>query len=84
MLPIDVASAASLWELAIKRGLGRSELLVDARLLRCGLQDNGYSELPIKSERAVFIDSWPSVHNDQFDRLLVSGQRRGQFAAAGR
>ena len=33
-------SAASLWEVAIKRGLGRHDFKVDARLLRRGLLDN--------------------------------------------
>ena len=46
-------SAASLWEIAIKSGLGRADFQVDARLLRRGLLDNGYSELPIRSEHAV-------------------------------
>ena len=40
-------SAASLWEIAIKRGLGREDFQVDARLLRRGLLDNGYQELAI-------------------------------------
>jgi PIN domain nuclease of toxin-antitoxin system len=40
-------SAASLWEIIIKSGLGRTDFHVDARLLRRGLLDNGYSELPI-------------------------------------
>ena len=65
-------SAASLWEIAIKRGLGRSDFQVDARLLRRGLLDNGYSELTIKSEHAVFIDSLPGIHKDPFDRMLVA------------
>jgi PIN domain nuclease of toxin-antitoxin system len=42
-------SAASLWEIVIKRGLGREDFKVDARLPRRGLLDNGYSELPIAS-----------------------------------
>ncbi|TPQ28701.1 type II toxin-antitoxin system VapC family toxin [Methylomonas koyamae] len=67
-----VFSAASLWEIGIKRGLGRSDFLVDARLLRRGLLDNGYNELPIKSEHAVFIDSLPAIHKDPFDRMLVA------------
>ena len=46
-------SAASLWEVAIKRGLGRDDFQVDARLLRRGLLDNGYSELPIVSDHVV-------------------------------
>jgi PIN domain nuclease of toxin-antitoxin system len=65
-------SAASLWEIAIKRGLGRADFQVDARVLRRGLLDNGYQELPITSEHAVFIDSLPPIHKDPFDRILVA------------
>jgi PIN domain nuclease of toxin-antitoxin system len=65
-------SAASLWEVLIKRGLGRKDFAVDARLLRRGLLDNGYSELPIVSEHVVAIDSLPPIHKDPFDRILVA------------
>jgi PIN domain nuclease of toxin-antitoxin system len=67
-----VFSSASLWEIAIKSGLGRDDFQVDARLLRRGLLDNGYSELPITSEHAVAIDGLPPIHKDPFDRLLVA------------
>ena len=65
-------SAASLWEVVIKRGLGREDFVVDARLLRRGLLDNGYSELPIVSDHVVAIDSLPPIHKDPFDRILVA------------
>jgi PIN domain nuclease of toxin-antitoxin system len=65
-------SAASLWEVAIKRGLGRDDFKVDARLLRRGLLDNGYSELPIISDHVVATDSLPLLHKDPFDRMLVA------------
>jgi PIN domain nuclease of toxin-antitoxin system len=65
-------SAASLWEIVIKRGLGRDDFKVDPRLLRRGLLDNGYSELPIGSEHVVAIDSLPALHKDPFDRILVA------------
>jgi PIN domain nuclease of toxin-antitoxin system len=65
-------SAASLWEIVIKRSLGRSDFQVDARVLRRGLLDNGYKELAITSEHAVFIDSLPLLHKDPFDRILVA------------
>lgn len=67
-----VFSAASLWEIAIKRGLGRADFQVDARVLRRGLLDNGYLELPITSEHTVFIDSLPPIHKDPFDRILIA------------
>jgi len=65
-------SAASLWEIAIKRSLGRADFQVDPRVLRRGLLDNGYEELSISSEHAVFIDSLPDLHKDPFDRILVA------------
>lgn len=65
-------SAASLWEIAIKRGLGRDDFQVEPRVLRRGLLDNGYVELPITSQHAVSIDILPNVHKDPFDRLLLS------------
>jgi PIN domain nuclease of toxin-antitoxin system len=65
-------SPASLWEVVIKRGLGRDDFKVDARLLRRGLLDNGYSEIPIGSEHVVAIDNLPTIHKDPFDRILVA------------
>ncbi len=65
-------SAASLWEVAIKSGLGRKDFRVEARLLRRGLLDNGYSELPIVSDHVVAIESLPPIHKDPFDRILVA------------
>lgn len=65
-------SAASLCEVAIKRGLGREDFKVDARLLRRGLLDNGYVELPIISDHVVATESLPPLHRDPFDRILVA------------
>ncbi len=65
-------SAASLWEVAIKRSLGRDDFKVDARLLRRGLLDNGYTELPILSDHVVATESLPLIHKDPFDRILVA------------
>ena len=65
-------SAASLWEISIKRGLERADFQVDARVLRRGLLDNGYQELAITSAHAVSIDNLPPLHKDPFDRILVA------------
>jgi PIN domain nuclease of toxin-antitoxin system len=65
-------SAASLWEVAIKAGLGRADFRVDPRLLRRGLLDNGYGEIPVRSEHAVALDNLPLIHKDPFDRILVA------------
>ena len=65
-------SAASIWEIAIKSGLGREDFHADARLLRRGLLDNGYEELFINSEHALGIEALPPIHGDPFDRILIA------------
>ena len=67
-----VYSAASLWEVAIKSGLGRADFLVDPMLLRRGLLENGYSELPVTGAHGVAVDLLPRIHRDPFDRMLVA------------
>ncbi len=65
-------SAASLWEIAIKTRLNRSDFQVDCRVLRRGLLENDYIELPIGSRHAVGISVLPPIHKDPFDRILIA------------
>lgn len=65
-------SAASIWEVAIKNGLGRSDFRVDPHLLRRGLLDNGFLELPITASHAAAVVGLPNLHKDPFDRILVA------------
>jgi PIN domain nuclease of toxin-antitoxin system len=65
-------SAASLWEIAIKRALHRGDFQLDVRLLRRGLLNNGYRELGVTGEHAVAIEGLPPIHKDSFDRLLIA------------
>lgn len=65
-------SAASIWEVVIKSGLGRDDFRADARVLRRGLLDNAYAELPVGSEHVIAIDGLPAIHKDPFDRILVA------------
>jgi PIN domain nuclease of toxin-antitoxin system len=67
----DVAvSAASVWEIAIKRALGRLDIdlgdLVDA------IQADGFAELPVRIEHAAAVEHLPRHHDDPFDRLLIA------------
>ena len=68
-------SVVSLWEIAIKSGLGRPDFSVDPRLLRRGLLENGYTELPVMGTHAVAVDLLPPIHRDPFDRMLVTQAR---------
>ncbi len=65
-------SAASIWEVAIKGGLGRADFRVDPRLLRRGLLEHGYDELAVTGAHAAAVDQLPPIHKDPFDRLLVA------------
>ena len=50
-------SAASIWEVAIKASLGRPDFSVDSRVLRRGLLDNEYLELPITGAHAAGVSA---------------------------
>jgi PIN domain nuclease of toxin-antitoxin system len=65
-------SAASLWEITIKRGLGRPDFQLEPGLLRRGLLDNGYQELPITGLHTLAVEVLPDLHKDPFDRLLIA------------
>ena len=65
-------SPASLWEIAIKRSLGRDDFQVDLRRLWRMLPLNGYHELPITGSHAVAVDTLPKLHKDPFDRILLA------------
>ena len=65
-------SAASLWEMTIKRGLGRPDFRVDPEVLRRGLLEHGYDELAIIGTHAMAVGSLPAIHRDPFDRVLVA------------
>lgn len=65
-------SAVSIWEVAIKHGLGREDFQVNARVLRRALLDQDYIELPLTGNHAASIDTLPPIHKDPFDRLLVA------------
>jgi PIN domain nuclease of toxin-antitoxin system len=67
-----IFSAASIWEVAIKRGLGRPDFTADPAVLRRALLDNGYQELAVTSAHAAAVLGLPPIHKDPFDRILVA------------
>ena len=67
-----VFSAASLWEISIKSGLGRADFSVDGSALRRGLLEHGYTELAVNGVHALTVQRLPPIHKDPFDRILVA------------
>jgi PIN domain nuclease of toxin-antitoxin system len=64
-----IVSAVTIWEAAIKRGLGKLESPDD---LLPQLQGAGVELLPITARHADLVASLPLHHRDPFDRLLVA------------
>ena len=65
-------SAASLWEIAIKHGLGRGDMPVSAEEALRYFQESNYRIVSIEPEHAVAIEGLPAHHADPFDRMLVA------------
>ncbi len=62
-------SAASVWEIAIKRSLGK--LTIEDRWARA-LTGLGFEGLPVTALHAEEVERLPWHHRDPFDRLLVA------------
>jgi PIN domain nuclease of toxin-antitoxin system len=65
-------SPASIWEIVIKRGLGRTDFIVDPVSLYNGLLSAGYQEMPITSRHTLLVSTLPPLHKDPFDRILLA------------
>ena len=66
-------SAATVWEIAIKVGLGKLTLSLPFRQwMNQAIADLGLRLLPIKVEYADVQAGLPRHHGDPFDRLLVA------------
>ena len=66
-------SAGSIWEIAIKIGLGKLALSQPyLPWMSQALNDLGITVLPITAEYADAQASLPKHHSDPFDRLLVA------------
>lgn len=68
-----LVSAASIWEISIKRAIGRLHLELPEGLLLHGLADAcGFEDLPISARHAAAVQGLPQHHADPFDRMLVA------------
>jgi PIN domain nuclease of toxin-antitoxin system len=65
-------SAASIWEIAVKAGLGHSDFAFDpAEIPRAGL-DTGFTALAVRPNAAALVGRLPLLHRDPLDRVLVA------------
>ena len=74
-------SAATAWEISIKRTLGKLEAPDD---LEAQLDANGFVPLPITVADGLAAGSLPRYHDDPFDRMLVAQARAARFTVVTR
>jgi PIN domain nuclease of toxin-antitoxin system len=68
-----ILSVTSLWEMQIKRQLGKLSLrLLLADIIAHQQATNGLVVLAITQARVMALDGLPTPHKDPFDRLLVA------------
>ena len=66
-------SVVSVWEATIKAAQGKLELQAEPRAFFQQVADRyQFTVLPIHLSHAAGVVSLPKVHNDPFDRLLIS------------
>lgn len=63
-------SVASLWEVAIKSGIGKLDAHVAE--VRDAARSSGFEELPVLGSHIEALAGLPEFHRDPFDRLLVA------------
>lgn len=64
-----LVSAASVWEIAIKRSLGKLEI---EQQWPVALTRLGFEHSPVTAEHAAAVEGLPWLHRDPFDRLLIA------------
>ncbi len=62
-------SAASAWEIAVKRAAGKLDAPGD---IAEWITTNGFDDLPITVEHGIASAELPRHHSDPFDRMLVA------------
>ncbi|MBM3322247.1 type II toxin-antitoxin system VapC family toxin [candidate division WOR-3 bacterium] len=67
-----VLSAASVWEMAIKAGLGKLTLPASVEEYVGGKLYEGFSMLPVDWHHAAAVEHLPRHHRDPFDRLIAA------------
>ena len=65
-------SIASLWEIAIKQSIGKLDIEVTSVELADKCSEAGIDILSITPKQLDYISKLPSIHNDPFDRLIIS------------
>lgn len=74
-------SAAVIWEIEIKKALGKLRIPSDFREV---LSHQFFEMLPVTVEHAYEVGSLPSFHRDPFDRMVIAQARVEGFTVVTR
>lgn len=72
-------STASLWEVEIKRALGRLEVDIN-ELTTVLVRTEGFTMLDVRPSHVLSLSELPLLHKDPFDRMLVAQAKRERLA----
>lgn len=65
-------SVASIWEIAIKYGLGRGDMPLSGAEAARYFKESGFQCLSIEPEHVLMIEQLPAYHADPFDRIIIA------------
>ncbi|MFM7285426.1 MAG: type II toxin-antitoxin system VapC family toxin [Cyanobium sp.] len=69
---VVLLSHVSLWEIAIKHSLGRSDMPLSAAQAIQWAEQAGFLLLPLNLPHMLMLEQLPHHHRDPFDRLLIA------------
>ena len=68
-------SPISLWEISIKHAKHPEQMPITSERAKDLALKMGFIELPVRSRHGVDIANLPEIHNDPFDRMLITQAR---------
>ncbi|TAK61815.1 MAG: type II toxin-antitoxin system VapC family toxin [Bacteroidetes bacterium] len=72
-------SIASLWEITIKRTLGKLHTTSSLQKILEQVSENGFELIPILPEHLLTLNSLEYFHRDPFDRIIISQGIREKY-----
>lgn len=65
-------SIASLWEIAIKRSIGKLQIEIGPSAIETLCRERYITVLPIGADALEIVQNLPKIHGDPFDRIIVA------------
>jgi len=69
---LKLVSIATIWEIAIKKSLGKFKFDKGFKQFLDLIEDNGFEIVPLTFDHALTVSTLDFIHRDPFDRLIIS------------